>query len=330
VDPLEGWYTSLRASGRCRDGSSTWGAYRRWLLDFCNHAGLEPAGLVAEAASGVQGLSRVKSLLASYILELERRGLSQNTRAQAAASVKSFLSHHGIRLVYNVPAQEPMARRLPEPGEIARVVQSLLVPETPARAEAAAFILVAKDSGLSASTILSLTWDGGQPHHEPIGSQLARGRIPVHIRVRRSKTGVVHDSFIGREGVWGLRRLLRACGVERPEDASGRVFRHGRQAVYMLVRRAAESAGVALTPKMLRKFFITRMKMARVRDLHPAAWDSMVEHMAEHAISRVQRAYFILSPEELERHYVENYGAIEVGLPSEEYAAVQATENSQT
>jgi integrase len=117
--------------------------------------------------------------------------------------------------------------------------------------------------------------------------------------------------------------------VERPGDASGRVFRHGRQAVYMLVRRAAESAGVALTPKMLRKFFITRMKMARVRDLHPAAWDSMVEHMAEHAISRVQRAYFILSPEELERHYVENYGAIEVGLPAEEYAAAQATENSQ-
>jgi hypothetical protein len=52
-------------------------------------------------------------------------------------------------------------------------------------------------------------------------------------------------------------------------------------------------------------------------ELHPAAWDIMVEHMAEHSVGRIQHAYFQsqLSLERLKDYYMASYGAIRLGYP---------------
>jgi len=311
---LNEWYSSLRLSGKCRPGSSTWEIYRRWIEDFVRTTGVGLEDLLKLAKEG-----KLKPVLAQYSLNLEERGLSVNTRAQAIAAIKSFLSHHNVFIKLPVPTQEPMPKAPLEPEPIRRLCEALAersgrVKAGAVKAAVLAFILVAKDSGLSISTLLSLTWEGGAPYHEPIRDQLAGERMPIHVRVRRAKTGVVHDSFIGPEGAWGLRNLLSYLR-KKPKDAEGPLFPLDRKDVYMMMYIYSKRLGRLITPKDLRKFFITRMKMARIPDLHPAAWDVMVEHMAEHAVSRVQRAYFLISPDVLKKYYMESYDAIRIGYP---------------
>ncbi len=313
-DLLQEWYSSLRLSGKCRPGSSTWEIYRRWMEDFVRTTSIGPGELLRVAREGPPG--RLKQILADYAIRLEERGLSVNTRAQALAAIKSFLSHHDVYVKFPVPYQEPISKAPVDPESIRALLMALDGRSDPVKDIVIAFILAAKDSGLSIATLLSLTWEGGGQYHTPIRTQLAMGSVPIHVRVRRGKTGVVHDSFFGPEGIWGLRRVLERMRM-KPEEARGPVFPLNRKVIYMTMYRYSKKIGRPITPKDLRKFFITRMKLARVPDLHPAAWDAMVEYMAEHEIGRIQRAYFIISPEDLKKYYMVSYEAIRVGYPPE-------------
>jgi hypothetical protein len=307
-DLLMEWYYSLRMSGKCRPGSSTWEIYRRWIEDFVRTTGVGLDELLNLAKEG-----KLKPVLAQYVLNLEERKLSVNTRAQAISAIKSFLSHHNIYVKFPVATEEPLPKAPVDPDSIRKLLMELTKRKSVLTAITTAFVMVAKDSGLSTATLLSLTWEGGEPYHTPVRVQLAQEAVPIHVRVRRGKTGVVHDSFIGPEGIWGLRYLLENLQMS-PQEASGAIFPVDRKLIYMTMYRYSSKAGRVITPKDLRKFFITRMKMART-ELHPAAWDVMVEHMAEHAVGRVQRAYFLISPEVLKKYYMESYDAIRVGYP---------------
>jgi integrase len=307
---LRRWHESLLAEEKCRPGSTTWEIYRRWALDFSESTGVSLGEFL-----GMPNEEK-RELLKRYILVLKERGLSTNTRAQALAAIKSFLRHNDVFVQFSVKTEAPMPKDLVRPEEILGLLRGLEARPTPVTVATAAFVLVAKDSGLSIATLLSLTWEGGSPYYVPIRVQLAKDSVPIHVRVRRGKTGVVHDSFIGPEGAWGLRRLLEYHRIE-PARASGNIFPLERKVIYMTMYRYSKKSGRPISPKDLRKFFITRMKLART-EIHPAAWDIMVEHMAEHSVGRVQYAYFQsqLSPERLKEYYMASYGAIRLGYPS--------------
>ncbi|MEM1532304.1 MAG: hypothetical protein QW599_05620 [Nitrososphaerota archaeon] len=326
---VRSWITSLKACGKAFEGSTTERRYVFWLSLFCNHVGMNPDELFLSFSEkirfgGFQGMQEVRTALNDFVVHLQDKGYSRNSIAQAVAAVKSFFSHNGLPIKYAVPREEPAEPRLPTPEEIA-TLYSLVDRVCPMNAMyVKAFILIAKDSGLSVDTVLRLEWEkpqstGAERPFPSIAEQIETGAVPVHVRVSRKKTGVKHDSFLGEEAVSALKILYEESG------ARGRLIPLRDDYIRHRLRRACRVGKIPpISPQLLRKFFITRMKLAPrlvgknldekakhlVHYLH--GWDVIVEYMAEHTRSRVERAYFIPPWEILAELYTLHYDAIRI------------------
>lgn len=325
---VRAWLTSLKASGKAGPGSTTEKRYVSWLKSFCDFVGMDPEKLFLDfseklRSGNFQDFQRVKTILNEYVVYLqERRGYSRNSIAQAIAAVKSFFSHNGLPIKYGVSGEEAAESRLPTHEEIA-TMYNFIDRVCPTHADyVKAFVMVAKDSGLSVDTILRLEWDkpqaaGGERPYPSILEQLETGVKPVHLRVVRKKTRVKHDSFLGEEAISSLMKIVEGG------KAVGRLIPLRDDYLRHRLRRACKVARIpSISPQLLRKFFITNMKLAPKRislgdsSFRPLeyyhGWDIIVEYMAEHSRSKVERAYFIPPLEILAKMYTLYYDAIRI------------------
>jgi len=324
---VRAWLTSLRADGKAAPGSSTERRYLFWLGMFCDFVKMDPERLFFDFAGKLRSgnfmdAQEVRMTLNEFVVYLQdRKGYSRNSVAQAIAAIKSFFGYNGLPIKYSVRGEERAEPRLPTPDEIAAVYSSVEKVCPVNGGYVKAFILVAKDSGLSADTILRLEWDkpqsvGGERPYPSIAEQLETGVTPIHLRVSRKKTGVKHDSFLGEEAISALKALYESGPKGRLIPLRDDYIRHR-------LRRACRVAGISpISPQLLRKFFITRMKLAprlinsegRAKSLehYLHGWDVIVEYMAEHSRSKVERAYFIPPWEILAELYTMHYDAIRI------------------
>ena len=320
------WLTSLRASGKALPGSKTERLYLYWLGKFCDFTGLNPDQLIREwkrclRSEDFEESQKPRLMLDEFVVYLqERKGYKRNTVGQAVAAIKSFFARHNLAIKYEFSWEDTAEARLPSPEELASVYEAVEEVCKKHVEEVRAFILIAKDSGLSAKTILELEWDrpqsaGGERPFPSIVEQLEEGKVPIHIRVERGKTKVKHDTFLGEEAIRGLSILYEKTG------GHGRIIPLRDDYIRHRLRRASREAGVEpISPQLIRKFFITRMKLApalvRV-DLGEFripydAWAAIVERMAEHSGPKVERAYFKPPPEVLAKLYLAHYDAIRI------------------
>jgi integrase len=325
-ESVKSWLNSLKASGR--GSGETLRKYLFWLGAFCDLHNTDPDAIIQErlrsmASGDLMAMQRLKSMLDSFVIHLEeRRGLRRNSIAQAVYAVKSFLAHNGLPVKYTFSFEEGVGGRLPTPEEILAVYNALDKVSEKHCEELKAFVLVAKDSGLSLSTILSLRWEApqsawGERPYPSIAQQLEAGANPIHVRVVRRKTGVKHDTFMGEESIAALRVLYEKHGGRGLLIPLRDAYIRGRLA------RACRLARVEpFGPQMLRKFFNTRMKLAPAMlenvslqqgyRVYMDVWANLVEYMCEHSRSRVEKAYFIPPPEVLRELYLAHYDALRI------------------
>jgi len=325
-ESVKSWLLSLKASGR--GSEETLRKYLFWLGIFCNLHNTDPDTIVQErlrsmASGDIMAMQKLKSMLDGFVVHLEeRRGLRRNSIAQAVYAVKSFLTHNGLPVKYTFSFEEGIGGRLPTPEEILTVYKMLEKTSEKNVEELRAFLLVAKDSGLSLSTILSLRWESqqsawGERPYPSISQQLETGVNPIHVRVVRGKTGVKHDSFMGEESIEALRVLYEKHGGRGLLIPLRDGYIRGR-----LVRACRLSKIEPFSPQMLRKFFNTRMKLAPTilenvslqqgYRVYMDVWANIVEYMSEHSRSRVEKAYFIPPVEVLRGLYLAHYDALRI------------------
>jgi len=323
-ESVRAWMTALRAAGKAPPGSVTERAYLRWLGMFCEFSALNPDDIVRQLKSpdDLWAVQKFRQRLNEFVVFLqERKGYQRNTIGQAVAAIQSFLAYNGIAIKYPFSWVDSAEPRLPTPEELVKVYEALGDVCRKHLEEVRAFMLMAKDSGLSANTILSLAWDrpqaaGGERPYPSIAEQLETGVRPIHLRVVRRKTGVRHDSFLGEEAIRALKVLYEGSGgVGRIIPLRDDYIRH------RLLRACRVARVYPVSPQLLRKFFITRMKLAPVlvkADLPSEyrvpydVWNAIVEYMAEHVRPKVERAYFKPFLEVLGELYEAHYDAIRI------------------
>jgi len=323
-ESVESWLMALRAAGKAPPGSITERAYLRWLDMFCDFSGLNPDEIVRQVKNpdDMWAVQKFRQKLNEFVVFLqERRGYQRNTIAQAVAAIQSFLSYNGVAVKYPFTWVDSAEPRLPTPEELVKIYDALEKVCRKHLEEVRAFMLIAKDSGLSANTILNLTWDrpqaaGSERPYPSIAEQLETGVKPIHIRVMRKKTEVKHDSFLGEEAIRELKILYEESG------GIGRIIPLRDDYIRHRLLRACKVAKVyPVSPQLLRKFFITRMKLAPVlvkTDLPERyrvpydVWNAIVEYMAEHIRPKVERTYFKPFLEILGELYEAHYDAIRI------------------
>jgi len=327
-DIVKVWLTSLKAKGKASSDSTTERMYLFWLNKFCDFVKMSAEDLFKDFSSKLrsgdfQEVRKVNIILDNFVVYLqEKKGYSRNSVAQAIAAIKSFFSHNGVPIKYIISGEESAEPRLPTPDEIASMYNAIDRVSKMHSDLIKAFIMIAKDSGLSADTIYRLEWDrpqsiGGERPYLSIREQLETGVNPIHIRIIRKKTSVKHDSFLGEESIRDLKVLYDSG------RATGRIIPLRDDYVRNRLRKACRVAKIySISPQLLRKFFITRMKLAPTlvniaekntsleHYLH--GWDIIVEYMAEHSRPKVERRYFIPPPEILAQLYSLHYDAIRI------------------
>jgi integrase len=204
-----------------------------------------------------------------------------------------------------------------------------------------AFICTMKDSGLSPVDILQLNYGS-------IKDEFEEGKMPLMLKLRRRKTGILFNTFLGEDAVEYLKRYfeIRKKGTVKsygsrgefgmpPEKIVGSsplftvMTRRGRssrmtyRAIQIGFKQAAERAGINdVQIYDLRRFFITKMKGQNIND-------TLVEKWSGHKLPGVSDSYFAPTSEDLGKErglYLSAYSSlsIEQGVDEKKQALQQA------
>jgi integrase len=162
--------------------------------------------------------------------------------------------------------------------------------------------------------LLSLCGSTVSNEYGSIKKQLKKGIAPIHLELRRQKTGEKTDSFLGPNAIEALQEYL-------PSGENGRLFRMSMRSIQQKVKALGISAKVAtnevpITSYNLRKFFNTYMKLSGVNE-------SIVERWMGHSIGKVRSAYLITGSGEggqgegipvskMAEIYMDHYSAIDI------------------
>ena len=116
--------------------------------------------------------------------------------------------------------------------------------------------------------------------------------MPIHIEIRRGKTGERTDSFFGPNAVEALKEYLGANGG----SMTGTIFRMSIRSIQakvkdLAIRAKVATVGFPITPHKLRDFFNTYMKLAGVNE-------AIVERMMGHSIGKVRGAYLVMGKDD--------------------------------
>jgi len=233
-----------------------------------------------------------EELLTRWIGVMQEKGVPSNTIATSTGAVKSFYASNYTKMegVY-VPSGVPVrVYKMPSATELAGMIEI-------ADERTAAWICCQKDSGISGEDLISLTLDNLSPHQDTLREQLEKKITPVHLFIEREKgmsRGLGrYDSFLGKDAVEALLTYV--------DLSQTKLFDVTLKTVQNNIKKVSKKIlGKHITPHMIRKFFNTYMKLAKVNE-------SVVEYWMGHSLGKVKAAYFIPPVPEQIKLYTEAY-----------------------
>jgi len=337
------WLTKLEAKSRGLDfnKSSTKRAGLYWLKEYLKFLSTTPERptnpdvLIAErleqiATSNLQTKRKQEEFFEEWIVQLKRKPYAPNSIATATGLIRSFYksNYGGLQEVSTVRPYKVRAFKVPTVKELKKMCD---IADLPIKA----WMLAQKDCGLANGDLLSLSLNNLSSEFGTIKAQLKKGIVPVHIEIRREKTGERTDSFFGPNSIKVLKEYIELNG------GSGRIFRSpsnpkkgmSARSIEQQVKAIAIKAKVAtkdvpITPYSFRKFFNSYMKMGDPSKDIPGMNEALVEIMMGHSIGRVRGAYLVMGQgqasqgtmgtgvpiSKLAEIYMQTYPAIDISL----------------
>lgn len=323
------WLTKLEAKSRGLDfsKSSTKRAGLYWLRKYLKFLSTTPERptnpdtLIAErleqlAISNLQTKRKQEEFFEEWIVQLKREEYAPNSIATATGLIRSFYksNYAPLQEVSTVRPYKVRSFKVPTVKELKKMCE---IADLPIKA----WMLAQKDCGLANGDLLSLSLNNLSSEFGTIKMQLKKGIVPVHIQIRREKTGERTDSFFGPNSIKVLKEYIELNG------GSGRIFRSpsnpkkgmSARSIEQQVKAIAIKAKVAtkdvpITPYSFRKFFNTNLKYAGVNE-------AIVEMMMGHSIGRVRGAYLVTGAggsmsgmpiSKLAEVYMQAYSAIDI------------------
>lgn len=300
------WMDRLKSKARGGREPSTLRIFPYYLFKFCTFAQKDPEQLITERlqdqkSDDMSVRRKHEELLTRWIGAMQEDNTSSNTIATSCGAVRSFYAANYIPItgVY-VPSGVPIKTfRLPTPSELAQMLEA-------AEPRVKAWICCQKDSGISGGDLISLRLNNQSPICGTIKAQLMKNSIPVHVYLERGKgmsRGLGHyDSFFGKDAVSALRSFIDLNAS--PPDT--KLFDFTEKTAELLIKAVSKQVmGEHITPHILRKFFNTYMKLAKVNE-------SVIEYWMGHSLGKVKSAYFVPPVQEQMKLYMEAYPHIAI------------------
>jgi len=304
------WHNRLVAkSGETE--TSTQRVWDHYLELFCEKvANKNPDELIAERREHLKSDDELvrgqhEELVIKFVIELQKQGAPPNTVKTAVAGIRSFYNancgNRGALSTIETPRGRPVRSvRIPMPEDL-RSICEVADPMTKA------YVLCAKDSGLSISDLLMFSLDWNSPLFGSVKQQLGENRVPIHLHVVREKTAITFNTFLGPDAIQSLKEW------EPPEI---RVFPCTDKTIRNRLRDASEKAkiGYTLQTHAIRKFFNRRLKLTG------GVNEALVEHWMGHSLGEVRGTYFapktedvlLIPVEDMARVYMQAYANIAV------------------
>jgi integrase len=288
-DSVKRWLNKLEAKSRSVDfsKSSTKRAALYWLRVYCKFLKTNPDSLMADRNETLKSGSKAtqrkhEELLDDFIIQLRRNDKSPNTISTATGLVRSFYkaNYADLKEVTRVKIYKVRPFKVPMVEDIRKICK-VADPYTKA------WICSQKDSGLGNIDLLRLSLNTLSSEFGTIKTQLKKGIVPIHLEIRRQKTGEATHSFLGPNAIDTLNEYLP------PKSRKSVIFYMSDRTIQKRIKTLAiqtkvASESVPVTPYTLRKFFNTTMKyIAKVPE-------SVVETWMGHSIGRVRSAYSVI------------------------------------
>lgn len=226
-ETIRKWLTKLEAKSRGLDfsKSSTRRAGLYWLgkylkfLSTTPERPTNPDALIVErleqlATSNLQTKRKQEEFFEEWIVQLKREEYAPNSIATATGLIRSFYksNYAPLQEVSTVRPYKVRSFKVPTVKELKKMCD---IADLPIKA----WMLAQKDCGLANGDLLSLSLNNLSSEFGTIKTQLKKGIVPVHIQIRREKTGERTDSFFGPNSIKVLKEYIELNG------GSGRIFR---------------------------------------------------------------------------------------------------------
>lgn len=327
---VQKWLNKLQAKSRSVDfdKSSTRRAGLYWLKQYCKFLGSSserpsnPDTIIAERMKQIQipdlNIKRKhEEFVESYVIHLKNKDYAPNSISTAVGLIRSFYkaSYGGLDQVASVRPYTIRLFKIPTIKDIKKMC-AITDPETKA------WILCQKDSGLGNTDLLDLSLANLSSEYGTIGQQLRKGTIPIHVELRRQKTGERIHSFFGPNAINTLKEYVDING--RTSKIFQMQMRTIQQRVKALgIRAKISTQEVPVTPYVFRKAFNTYMKFGDPSKDIPGVNEALVELMMGHSIGRVRSAYLVAGQgstgtgipiSKLAEIYMKTYPAIDITL----------------
>jgi len=285
-ESVKRWVQKLTVNSKSMDfsQSQTQRAAIFWLKNYCDYLKLKPDAIIkqrtADLESTVQIVKRKhEEMLEGYILHLKNEDYAPNTVAVATGLIRSFYKANYAAIIEVKTPRSYNIRAFKVPS-----VKDLKAMVSKADPAIKAWILCQANCGLANTDLLSLSGSTASSEYGTIKSQLKKGLVPIHIEIRRQKTGEKTDTFLGPNAIDALHEYLA-------EGENGRLFHMSMRSIQQKVKALGIKSKVAtnevpVTSYSMRKFFNTQMKYAGVNE-------SIVELMMGHSIGKVRSAYLV-------------------------------------
>jgi len=296
----------LNAKARGGREPSTLRIFPYYLFKFCEYAKKDPEQLITERlqdqkSDEMSTRRKHEELLTRWIGKMQEDRISSNTIATSCGAVRSFYAASYVPIigVYVPSGVAVKIFRLPTPSDLFQMVDM-------SEPRAKAWICCQKDSGISGGDLISLRLDNKSPIYGTIRSQLLKkDSIPVHVYLERGKgmsRGLGHyDTFFGKDAISALRSFI---DLNASPDA--KLFNFTEKTAELLLKAVSKQVmGEHITPHILRKFFNTYMKLAKVNE-------SVIEYWMGHSLGKVKSAYFVPPVQEQMKLYMEAYPHIAI------------------
>ena len=293
-DTVKRWLTKLRARNRSLDFNlcSTKRAALHWLKVYCKFLKTNPDTLMADRRTTLKSPEELKrrkheEFVDDFIIHLKNKSKAPNTISTAVGLVRSFYKSNYAELkeVTTIHIYKVRPFKVPMVDDIRKICKI-------APLSIKTWICCQKDSGLANIDLLLLTRNTLSSECGTIKTQLKKGTVPIHIEIRRQKTGERTNSFFGPNAIDALNEFMN-FRIKDPH-----IFQMSVRTVQKTIKTLAIKARVAtkdmpVTPYCLRKFFNTTMKYeAKVPE-------SVVETWMGHSIGRVRSAYSVVGSSNL-------------------------------
>jgi len=283
-----------------------------WLKKYCQFLGVNPDSIISERSKQLESQEQLirrkhEELFQQFSIKLQQDGYSLNSVSTATGLIRSFYKANYYPLV-EVPTVRPYRVKpfkVPTTKDVKKMCEI-------ADTSMTAWMLSQYNSGLGNTDLLSLRLDALSSEFGTIKTQLKKGIVPIHIEIRRQKSGEKVDSFFGSNAVEALNEYVNL-------DARGEIFRMSIRTIENTVKHLGIRAKVAtekvpITPYSFRRAFNTAMKLSGMNE-------ALVERMMGHSIGRVRSAYLVTGEDmditgipisKLAEIYMQHYPALDI------------------